>query len=98
MVSSEAAPRHGDARLGITGVNKGQNFVQDEILVLHMAQGSIARRDGAVVPAFRIDAIDAEGLHTARIVLIADGPDHAAIFVIVKTSHRSWEYDNRHAC
>src|ERR1017187_6321548 len=61
-----------------------------------MTEHAFPRRNAAVIPAFRIDTIEAEGLQPAGVVLIADGADHAPVFVVVVAAHGGGKNDDRH--
>ncbi len=89
MIAAEAASGNGDARLGIPGMDERQRLMNEVCLVRHMPQSALPRGNLTVVPTFGVDAIEAISLQAAGIVLIADGGDHPALFVIVKTTHGS---------
>src|SRR5579883_1470094 len=62
-----------------------------------MPRRALRRMHGLVVPALRIDGVDAKRLKLAVFVLAADSIDHVAILVVIKSPHRGREHDHRHA-
>src|ERR1700683_1120968 len=60
-----------------------------------MARDAPAGRNSAVVPAFRVDGVEAVELDFAAVDLVSDGADQAAVFKFVKAALGSGEYDER---
>src|ERR1039458_3575375 len=67
MIAAETAAGNGHARLGIAGADERQRLVDHVIFVLQMTEHAFPRRNAAVIPAFRIDTIEAEGLQPAGV-------------------------------
>src|SRR5215472_7771888 len=50
-----------------------------------------------VVPALRVDAIQAEDLQLAAIDFGGEQADHSAVFIVEKPPHGGWENQKRHS-
>src|SRR6188768_4014394 len=86
MVATEAAAGDGDAGGIIALADKRQYFFEQVAFIGHVAFDAGAGRDGLVVPAFGIDAVNTESLQLAAFVAVADDTDHVAIFVVVEAA------------
>src|SRR6266404_3402026 len=91
MVAAEAAAGGDQAGGLVARADERDHFLDQVPIVFVVADGALAGVDLFVVPALGIDAVDAEGLYLAALVLMADGGDHAAVFVIVEAAHGSGE-------
>ncbi len=93
MVAAEAAAGGDQQIRSIAGANERDHFIEKIAVVFRMAVSALARRNGFVVPAFRIHGVDAKCLQLAILILAADGLDHAATLVIEEAAHRGGKYD-----
>ena len=75
--------------------DEGHDFLDQVILVLHVARDAPARRHVAVVPALHVDRVDTIELHVAGVDTVPDRADHAAVFELVETSAGGGKDHNR---
>ncbi len=97
VVAAEAAAQRNKMRVVILLTDERHDFVDEVVLVLHVAGDAPARRDVAVVPALHVDRVDAEELQVAAVDLAGDGADHVAIFELVEAAAGGGKDENRHA-
>lgn len=88
MIAAKAATDGGQAGHSVAGADERNNFIAEILLVAEVAGDSGAGNDGAVVPAFGIDGIDAEELELATLKFVLNGADHAIVFKVEKASAR----------
>jgi hypothetical protein len=86
MITTKAAPDGGNVCANAPGADHRDNLVEEVPLEAEMAGKPSTRGNGAVVPAFCVDRIDAEELQVARIDLVLNGGHHAAVFKIEEPS------------
>ena len=73
------------------------DFVDQVVLVLHVAGDAPARGHLAVVPALHVDRVDAVELQVAAIDAAGEGADHAAVFKLVEAPAGGGKDEDRQA-
>ncbi len=72
--------------------------MQEILVVLHMAVCTLCRGSPPGIPAFGIDAVDAEQLKRPLFQLMAECGHHTCIFPLEETALRSGKYQDASAC
>ena len=75
--------------------DKGHDFLDQVVLILHVARDAPARRHVAVVPALHVDRVHAVKLQVASFDAAADGADHVAVFELVEAAARCGKDQHR---
>ena len=97
VVAAEAAPQAGQMGIPVLEPDEGQYLLHHVALVLHVPGDPPAGGHGPVVPALRIDAVQAIKLDLAVVDLVSDGPDQAAVLKFIEPPLRRWKDHHRHA-
>ncbi len=86
MVTSKAASDGSETGVAVEIADEGDDLIKEIVLEPEMAEQPGAGDDGAVIPAFCVDGIDAENLQIAGIEPVLDGCHHAEVLEVKKTA------------
>jgi len=98
VIAAEAAADGAELRGWVLLTDEGQDLLHEVLLVLHVTGDAPARRDGAVVPAFGVDRIDAEELQAALFEFVVEDVDHAAVFKLEEAAAGCRKHQCGKAC
>jgi hypothetical protein len=86
-----------DGKIDAAGAvpDQREHFVEDVLLIGIVAADAVCRVDRFVVPGFGIDAIDTKEHELAGVEAVIQSFNHALVFVLVETTHRGREDEDR---
>src|ERR1700733_2208171 len=97
VIPAKAAANADEVAVLILQPDQRKQLVEDVFLILDLPGYAPARWDVAVVPALRIERVDAVELDLSVVDLVPDRADHAAIFELIEARLRAGEDNGRRA-
>lgn len=82
MVTPKAASDGGEAGVAVSIADKGDELIEEILLEPEMAKQPGTGDDGAVIPAFGVNGIDAEDLELAGFEFVLNGGHHAEVLEV----------------
>jgi predicted alpha/beta superfamily hydrolase len=86
VIAAEAAADGGELSALVLLTKERQDLLHQILLVLHVPRDPPSWRDGAVIPAFGVDRVDADELQVAVFEFVVDDIDHTAVFKLEETA------------
>src|SRR6202000_2550384 len=91
VIPAKAAAKADEVAVLILQPDQRKQLVEDVFLILDLPGYAPARRHVAVVPALRIEGVDAIKLNLTVVDLVPDRADHPAIFELIEPRLRAGE-------
>ena len=98
VITAEAAAGYANSALAVDTFDQGKHLVQQIAFISKVPHDAVVRMDRTVIPAFRIDAINAEDLQMTRFNFVPNGMNHPGILIFIKLALGGWKDQDRHAC
>src|SRR4029077_15634094 len=79
------------------GVDEGEDFARDVVVVLRLQPAAMKRMRALVIERLALDSVDAENPDSSLVEVWAQGTDHSLAFLLLLVAHAGGEGAEGHA-